>query len=212
MKYFRLSLIIIALFNYQYIKAENVDEYKIEIVLFKFNKVLTDELFDINLNEPDLNETIEFYDNEIKINKSKYSKFENISTYIKTIVENEFDKSNIQHPSIWYRDSDDLEILKKFNNNIGRNNDLKLLGHHSWIQNIPEYDESKYLRFKNTDYGFYLKLYKKRFLHLDLKTFIKDKRNSDIQIFIDKEHRIINEEIYFFDHPAFGILFTINKI
>jgi len=212
MKYFRLSLIIIALFNYQYIKAENVDEYKIEIVLFKFNKVLTDELFDINLNEPDLNETIEFYDNEIKINKSKYSKFENISTYIKTIVENEFDKSNIQHPSIWYRDSDDLEILKKFNSNIGRNNDLKLLGHHSWIQNIPEYDESKYLRFKNTDYGFYLKLYKKRFLHLDLKTFIKDERNSDIQIFIDKEHRIFNEEIYFFDHPAFGILFTINKI
>ncbi len=212
MKYFRLSLIIIALFNYQYIKAENVDEYKIEIVLFKFNKVLTDELFDINLNEPDLNETIEFYDNEIKINKSKYSKFENISMYIKTIVENEFDKPNIQHPSIWYRDSDDLEILKKFNNNIGRNNDLKLLGHHSWIQNIPEYDESKYLRFKNTDYGFYLKLYKKRFLHLDLKTFIKDKRNSDIQIFIDKEHRIFNEEIYFFDHPAFGILFTINKI
>tara|TARA_B100001113_G_scaffold165897_1_gene135734 strand:- start:1648 stop:2286 length:639 start_codon:yes stop_codon:yes gene_type:complete len=212
MKYFRLSLIIIALFNYQYIKAENVDEYKIEIVLFKFNKVLTDELFDINLNEPDLNETIEFYDNEIKINKSKYSKFENISTYIKTIVENEFDKSNIQHPSIWYRDSDDLEVLKKFNSNIGRNNDLKLLGHHSWIQNIPEYDESKYLRFKNTDYGFYLKLYKKRFLHLDLKTFIKDKRNSDIQIFIDKEHRIFNEEIYFFDHPAFGILFTINKI
>ena len=212
MKYFRLSLIIIALFNYQYIKAENVDEYKIEIVLFKFNKVLTDELFDINLNEPDLNETIEFYDNKIKINKSKYSKFENISTYIKTIVENEFDKSNIQHPSIWYRDSDDLKILKKFNNNIGRNNDLKLLGHHSWIQNIPEYDESKYLRFKNTDYGFYLKLYKKRFLHLDLKTFIKDERNSDIQIFIDKEHRIFNEEIYFFDHPAFGILFTINKI
>ena len=212
MKYFRLSLIIIALLNYQYIKAENVDEYKIEIVLFKFNKVLTDELFDINLNEPDLNETIEFYDNEIKINKSKYSKFENISTYIKTIVENEFDKPNIQHPSIWYRDSDNLEILKKFNNNIGRNNDLKLLGHHSWIQNIPEYDESKYLRFKNTDYGFYLKLYKKRFLHLDLKTFIKDKRNSDIQIFIDKEHRIFNEEIYFFDHPAFGILFTINKI
>ena len=212
MKYFRLSLIIIALFNYQYIKAENVDEYKIEIVLFKFNKVLTDELFDINLNEPDLNETIEFYDNEIKINKSKYSKFENISMYIKTIVENEFDKSNIQHPSIWYRDSDGLEILKKFNNNIGRNNDLKLLGHHSWIQNIPEYDESKYLRFKNTDYGFYLKLYKKRFLHLDLKTFIKDERNSDIQIFIDKEHRIFNEEIYFFDHPAFGILFTINKI
>ena len=38
------------------------------------------------------------------------------------------------------------------------------------------------------------------------------KGNNDIKIFIDEEHRIFNEEIYLFDHPEFGILFSINKI
>ena len=107
-----------------------------------------------------------------------------------------------------------MEILENFKNNISKDNNLKLLGHHSWIQNIPEFNESKYLRFKNNDfdYGFYIKLYKKRFLHLDLKSFINQKGNNGIKIFIDKEHRIFNEEIYLFDHPEFGILFSINKI
>ena len=99
-------------------------------------------------------------------------------------------------------------------NVLSKDNNIKLLGYHSWIQNIPEFNESKYLRFKNNDfdYGFYIKLYKKRFLHLDLKSFINQKGNNGIKIFIDKEHRIFNEEFYLFDHPEFGILFSINKI
>ena len=145
---------------------------------------------------------------------SKYSKFENISSYISSIIEYQYNKEKISYPSTWYRESDNLEILENFKNNISKDNNIKLLGHHSWIQNIPEFNESKYLRFKNNDfdYRFYIKLYKKRFLHLDLKSFINQKGNNDIKIFIDKEHRIFNEEIYLFDHPEFGILFSINKI
>ena len=41
---------------------------------------------------------------------------------------------------------------------------------------------------------------------------IMNEGNNGIKIFIDKEHRIFNEEIYLFDHPEFGILFSINKI
>ena len=214
MKYFKFSLIIIILSSFQLIEAENNDEYKIEIVLFNFNTTSTDELFKTNLDEPDINETIEFYDNELINTASKYSKFENISSYISSIIEYQYNKEKTSYPSTWYRESDDLEILENFKNNISKNNNIKLLGHHSWIQNIPEFNESKYLRFKNNDfdYGFYIKLYKKRFLHLDLKSFINQKGNNDIKIFIDKEHRIFNEEIYLFDHPEFGILFSINKI
>ena len=214
MKYFKFSLIVIILSNFQLIEAENNDEYKIEIVLFNFNATSTDELFKTNLDEPDINETIEFYDNELINTASKYSKFENISSYITLIIEYRYNKEEIRYPSTWYRESDNLEILENFKNNISKNNNIKLLGHHSWIQNIPEFNESKYLRFKNNDfdYGFYIKLYKKRFLHLDLKSFINQKGNNGIKIFIDKEHRIFNEEIYLFDHPEFGILFSINKI
>ena len=214
MKYFRFSLIIIILSCFQHIKAENNDEYKIEIVLFNFNTILTNETFYTNLNKPDITETIEFYDAELINTLSKYSKFENVSSYISTIINQEYDKAKAIYPSTWYRESDKLKILQNFTNNILNDDNLKLLGHHSWIQNIPEYNESKYLRFKNNDlnYGFYLKLYKKRFLHIDLKTFIDQNGNSDIKIFIDKEHRVFNEEIYLFDHPEFGILFSINKI
>ncbi len=214
MKYFKFSLIIIILSSFQPIEAENNDEYKIEIVLFNFSTTSTDELFKTNLDEPDINETIEFYDNELINNASKYSKFENISSYISSIIEYQYNKEETRYPSTWYRESDNLEILENFKNNISKNNNIKLLGHHSWIQNIPEFNESKYLRFKNNDfdYGFYIKLYKKRFLHLDLKSFINQKGNNGIKIFIDKEHRIFNEEIYLFDHPEFGILFSINKI
>ena len=214
MKYFKFSLIIIILSSFQPIEAENNDEYKIEIVLFNFNTTSTDELFKTNLDEPDINETIEFYDNELINTASKYSKFENISSYISSIIEYQYNKEKTRYPSTWYRESDNLEILENFKNNISKNNNIKLLGHHSWIQNIPEFNKSKYLRFKNNDfdYGFYIKLYKKRFLHLDLKSFINQKGNNGIKIFIDKEHRIFNEEIYLFDHPEFGILFSINKI
>ena len=214
MKYFKFSLIIIILSSFQPIEAENNDEYKIEIVLFNFNTTSTDELFKTNLDEPDINDTIEFYDNESINTASKYSKFENISSYISSIIEYQYNKEKTGYPSTWYRESDNLEILENFKNNISKNNNIKLLGHHSWIQNIPEFNKSKYLRFKNNDfdYGFYIKLYKKRFLHLDLKSFINQKGNNGIKIFIDKEHRIFNEEIYLFDHPEFGILFSINKI
>ena len=208
MKYFKFSLIVIILSSFQLIEAENNDEYKIEIVLFNFNATSTDELFKTNLDEPDINETIEFYDTELINGASKYSKFENISSYISSIIEYQYNKEKISYPSTWYRESDNLEILENFKNNISKDNNIKLLGHHSWIQNIPEFNESKYLRFKNNDfdYGFYIKLYKKRF------SFINQKGNNDIKIFIDKEHRIFNEEIYLFDHPEFGILFSINKI
>lgn len=213
MKYFKFSLIIILL-SFQHLKAENNDEYKIEIVIFNFNTILTDETFYTNLSKPDINETIEFYDTYLINNVSRYSKFENVSSYISKIIKQEYDIAKSIYPSTWYRESDKLKILQNFTDNISDDDNLKLLGHHSWIQNIPEYNKSKYLRFKNDDldYGFYLKLYKKRFLHLDLKTFINQKGNNDIKIFIDKEHRVFNEEIYLFDHPEFGILFSIYKI
>ena len=98
MKYFKFSLIVIILSSFQLIEAENNDEYKIEIVLFNFNATSTDELFKTNLDEPDINETIEFYDTELINGASKYSKFENISSYISSIIEYQYNKEKISYP------------------------------------------------------------------------------------------------------------------
>ena len=118
MKYFKLSLLIITLFNSQFIKAENIDEYKIEMVLFKFSDNTSTELFNISLVEPESNEIINFYDTNYTSTKSKYSKFENISEYVSLLIKNDINNAEIEHPSIWYRDSDNLEVLQKFKNNI----------------------------------------------------------------------------------------------
>ena len=152
MRYFKFILIIIILSSFQPIKAENKDEYKIEIVLFDFNTSSTNEIFKTNLDEPDSNEIVEFYDTELINTASKYSKFENISIYIYSIIEYQYNKKKASYPSTWYRESDNLEILENFKNNISKDNNIKLLGHHSWIQNIPEFKETKYLRFKNNDF------------------------------------------------------------
>jgi len=124
MKYFKLSLLIITLFNSQFIKAENIDEYKIEMVLFKFSDNTSTELFNISLIEPESNEIINFYDTNYTSTKSKYSKFENISEYVSLLIKNDINNAEIEHPSIWYRDSDNLEVLQKFKNNIGKSNNL----------------------------------------------------------------------------------------
>ena len=124
MKYFKLSLLIITLFNSQFIKAENIDEYKIEMVLFKFSDNTSTELFNISLVEPESNEIINFYDTNYTSTKSKYSKFENISEYVSLLIKNDINNAEIEHPSIWYRDSDNLEVLQKFKNNIGKSNNL----------------------------------------------------------------------------------------
>ena len=79
-------------FEYEQDLFENNDEYKIEIVLFNFNATSTDELFKTNLDEPDVDETIEFYDTELINTASKYSKFENISSYISSIIEYQYNK------------------------------------------------------------------------------------------------------------------------
>ena len=93
MKYFKLSLLIITLFNSQFIKAENIDEYKIEMVLFKFSDNTSTELFNISLVEPESNEIINFYDTNYTSTKSKYSKFENISEYVSLLIKNDINMS-----------------------------------------------------------------------------------------------------------------------
>ena len=112
MKYFKLSLLIITLFNSQFIKAENIDEYKIEMLLFKFSDNTSTELFNISLVEPESNEIINFYDTNYTSTKSKYSKFENISEYVSLLIKNDINNAEIEHPSIWYRDSDNLEVRR----------------------------------------------------------------------------------------------------
>jgi hypothetical protein len=81
----------------------------------------------------------------------------------------------------------------------------------SWIQTIPKDESSKFIYYSSDDYGFLIKLYKKRFMHIELDTFLKNETNK-INKFIQINQRVFNEEIYLFDHPYFGVILSINEI
>ena len=88
----------------------------------------------------------------------------------------------------------------------------KLVDSKSWIQNITDINSSKFLHYLNKDYGFYIKFYKKRFMHIDIKSFLNNNKFGEKSLYINEEKRIFNEEVHFFDHPHFGLVISIEEI
>jgi hypothetical protein len=136
--------------------------------------------------------------------------------YISSVINKDYIKSKSLYPSVWYRDDVKLETLKKLRTNIINDNEIDYIDSKSWIQSIPSYESSRYLAYENDikNYGFFLNLYKKRFMHIQLKGYLSNLnyRNNNINIFIDDEKRIFNEEVHFFDNPYFGIIISVIQI
>ena len=68
----------------------------------------------------------------------------------------------------------------------------------------------------------YIKTYKSRYLHLDVKAYLENGVNdlgtnneqSNLEnifkdYFIDQEIRVFPNEVYYFDHPKFGVVISI---
>ena len=86
------------------------------------------------------------------------------------------DNTNIKiaNPKSWYRKDNNLHTLAKLNDRLSRNTNYRLLDSFTWIQNIESKDNSNYLYHENFDkkYGFFVKFYRNRFLHTDLKAYM----------------------------------------
>lgn len=214
MKFFKKrSLLLILLINISFAQ-EDAAEYKIEMIIFKYNDFQTNETFKTKLKIPDKN-IVYLFDEASLFSKTEYSNFSNMSEFYKDLFAN-IDSLDINKlPKPLYRDNDNLTILNKLKNKIGSDKDYTLIDSKSWIQTIPDNESIDYLSYQSqNNYGFLIKLYKKRFMHIDLKAYLGNlyTRSPNITIFIDNEKRIFNEEIHFFDHPYFGVVVSVNEI
>ena len=214
MKFFKKrSLLLILLINISFAQ-EDTAEYKIELIIFKFTDFQTNETFKTKLKIPDKN-IVYLFDEASLFSKTEYSNFSNMSEFYKDLFDN-IDSLDINKlPKPLYRDNDNLTILNKLKNKIGSDKDYTLIDSKSWIQTIPDNESIDYLSYQSqNNYGFLIKLYKKRFMHIDLKAYLGDlyTKSPNITIFIDNEKRIFNEEIHFFDHPYFGVVVSVNEI
>ena len=196
MKLFNIKLIITSILIMNIHADETLDSYQIELLIFKHNNNNESEVFTDQFIKPE-GEHIGFRDVDLYMNKGSFD-IKQTNNYFQQLLSNisinKKKPTETQSPRIttnprkWFRKSDNLEKLKKFKLKLEASGDFIFLDSMSWQQNIPYKDESKYLTFNNGDYGFYLNLYRNRYLHADLKSYLGflDKKNNNLDLNTDK--------------------------
>jgi hypothetical protein len=279
MKLFNQILLILLLTFNLSSNQEVLDEYRVEFIIFEHELDVNKEIFSSELNIPG-KDFLNFQDPDLLINitaiqnsiNSKTSEFHELFQNITpAIIKDNNDEELLgqSNPKKWFRKISDLDKLKKLNIKLTNSSKYNVIDSYSWTQNIESEIESKYLHYKNDLYGMYLKLYRNRFLHIDLKSYLGNldekytdvtgeylsdresilrdnklesdgaltmnlnlnkkneyiliektpealqvgkKNDESINVYIDEEKRLFNNEIHYFDHPAFGIVISIAKI
>ena len=201
MKSFKLLFVSLFLSSLSANSELNLDlkEYEIELIIFKHANVLTDENFDEEFSTPSI-ETVSFYKPTLQINENAYQSkpkdnffnrlFKDFNPIKKSnnVLTKDQDISKVSNPKTWYRKTDNLVVLKKINNKLETNINYELLDSFKWIQNIDYKDDAQFLFYedKQKEYGLYLKFYRSRFLHVDLKSYLGVIGNNSIDITKDK--------------------------
>jgi hypothetical protein len=209
MKLFSYLVIVLFLIGTD-LSAESSDlnQYKIEIIIFKHLDNQPKESFKEMMELPSEN-IIKFYDEKIYINRNIINKpikkdfwYSGLLSNITLNKNRDADKKEsyiLPNPGLWFRKNSNLETLKKINRKLQITESYEVLDSYSWIQNIPVSSESVFLFEENQDkkYGYYLKFYRNRFMHVDLKAYLGyqkiNYKNEDLKYINSYEERIINK-------------------
>ena len=209
MKLFSYLVIVLFLIGTD-LSAESSDlnQYKIEIIIFKHLNNQPKESFKEVMELPSEN-IIKFYDEKIYINRNIINKpikkdfwYSGLLSNITLNKNRDADKKEsyiLPNPGLWFRKNSNLETLRKINRKLQITESYEVLDSYSWIQNIPVSSESVFLFEENQDkkYGYYLKFYRNRFMHVDLKAYLGyqkiNYKNEDLKYINSYEERIINK-------------------
>lgn len=206
MKLFNQILFILLLTFNLSSNDEVFDEYRIEFIIFEHQlknneEILSSELIIpgkefINFQNPDLQINITAVQNSIK---SKISEFQEVFQNIKPAISksrNKKETSNSSNPKEWFRKNSSLDTLKKLNLKLNRSSKYNVIDSYSWTQNIESELESKYLHYRNNLYGVYIKFYRNRFLHIDLKSYLGnlDEEYTDVTNDYLNDHKSIRRD------------------
>jgi hypothetical protein len=202
---------------------EVFDEYRIEFIIFEHQlknneEILSSELIIpgkefINFQNPDLQINITAVQNSIK---SKISEFQEVFQNIKPAISkssNKKETSNSSNPKEWFRKNTSLDTLKKLNLKLNRSSKYNVIDSYSWTQNIDSELESKYLHYRNNLYGVYIKFYRNRFLHIDLKSYLGnlDEEYTDVTNDYLNDHKSIRRDKKLVSDNNLTINLKLNK-
>ena len=223
MKLFNQILFILLLTFNLSSNDEVFDEYRIEFIIFEHQlknneEILSSELIIpgkefINFQNPDLQINITAVQNSIK---SKISEFQEVFQNIKPAISkssNKKETSNSSNPKEWFRKNSSLDTLKKLNLKLNRSSKYNVIDSYSWTQNIESELESKYLHYRNNLYGVYIKFYRNRFLHIDLKSYLGnlDEEYTDVTNDYLNDHKSIRRDKKLVSDNNLTINLKLNK-
>ena len=223
MKLFNQILFILLLTFNLSSNDEVFDEYRIEFIIFEHQlknneEILSSELIIpgkefINFQNPDLQINITAVQNSIK---SKISEFQEVFQNIKPAISkssNKKETSNSSNPKEWFRKNSSLDTLKKLNLKLNRSSKYNVIDSYSWTQNIDSELGSKYLHYRNNLYGVYIKFYRNRFLHIDLKSYLGnlDEEYTDVTNDYLNDHKSIRRDKKLVSDNNLTINLKLNK-
>jgi len=253
------------------IESNNI-EYSIEMIFIEYENVLIDdERFNEVFDNPD-ESIINIKSKDIRLNKKAFL-IENKQDPLKDALSNiKIDYKSIKNKPVtknskddWFYKNNKLDVLETIYKNLKYRKGVKAIDKVSWKQPITSYEDAKYAYYQNSKIGTYIKFYESRYLHADIKSFIGDLSNNNIEIdknnyinnivpdisenidknelpkieltyfeentfinneqveitntnkndeiifFIDENMRLFDKNIYFLDHPKFGIFMSLKK-
>ena len=187
-----------------YLENNKINEYLIEVVIFEHLDFSTNESLNsqsLNLEDFEIISLVEKKKSQINqsaVNKSFKEQVNNLIipnielTTIKLNINQSQalsikSNNNFNHRHAWYARSFELNELDNIYRRINRRKEYKVLHKVSWIQPALNYEETPYIHERFDNNGLLFKLYKSRYLHIDLLTYI----NGDI--FVNSQKDKIND-------------------
>ena len=93
---------------------------------------------------------------------------------------------------------EELKHLIKIKGQIIKDKNLEFIESKSWIQGIDNYESSKFIYDDNKlkNYGFYIKLYKQRFMHVEIKAFLGVNNIETKMVPVENHIKELEKKIY----------------
>lgn len=220
MTYFK-QLLIMVLAIHSTGSSISTESYDIEFIIFEHKETQVNENFDSKLVISEA-EVLKFRKVDLYLNENSFNIKQKDTFFSKIFSNLKIEKTNtnntpskkigISNPKEWFRKDSKLIKLKNYENKLKNSNKYKLLESISWKQNIPYEKDSKFLEYENVieNYGFFLKLYRGRFLHVDLKAYLGNNLNRNSEISDLTEAYIKNSNLELVDSNDQSIELDIN--
>ncbi len=194
-KFFIFSLIFFASF-YSSANKNNNEIYSVEIVVFEQLEIIGNEEFEsqklsiegintitledkseISLNEKSILNSFDFEKNKFSVelmhlneantNNKELSEITKIKTY------SQIDESK------WFEKESKLDQLNNIYSRLNRRKEYKILHKESWIQPALSKENAPYIHEIFDNNGLLIKLYKSRYLHLDVIAYLDGDLSSN---------------------------------